>query len=142
MLRISVITSYRFLAKSKTYTAINLLGLILGLTTAFILFTFLINELSYNSCFKDNEKLYRVLMKDKTKGNLKALTGLVVAPALQKYFSEIDKTGRIINLVNIIGPVSVCRNEVFYSEPSFIAADPSIIDLFSTKRRQILRVNC
>jgi len=131
MLRISVITSYRFLAKSKTYTAINLLGLILGLTTAFILFTFLINELSYNSCFKDNEKLYRVLMKDKTKGNLKALTGLVVAPALQKYFSEIDKTGRIINLVNIIGPVSVCRNEVFYSEPSFIAADPSIIDLFS-----------
>jgi len=131
MLRISVITSYRFLTKSKTYTAINLLGLVLGLTAAFILFTFLINELSYNTCFKENKKLYRVLMKNKNKGELDALTGLVVAPTLEKYFPEIDRTARIINLINITGPVSVCHNEIFYTEPRFISADPSIIDLFS-----------
>jgi len=137
MLRISIITSYRFLAKSKTYTLINLLGLVLGLTAAFILLIFLINELSYNRCFKDNQKLYRVLLKDKNKGELDALTGLVVAPSLKKYFSEIDNTTRITNLINITGPISVCRHNVFYKEPRFISADPSIFDLFSIELKEI-----
>jgi len=133
MLRISIITSYRFLSKSKTYTTINLLGLVLGLTAAFILFTFLINELSFNTCFRENKKLYRVLMKDRKRGQLDALTALIVAPNLEKYFPEIDRTARIVNLINITGQVSVCRKNIFYSEPRFISADPSIIDLLSIK---------
>ena len=134
---ISIIISFRFLAKSKTYTIINLLGLVLGLTAVFVLFTFLINELSFNRCFKESKRTYRVLFKDKQTGELNALTGIALAPSMQKYFPEIDKTGRIAVLINITGPVSVCHQNVYYTEPRFVSADPSILELFSIELKEI-----
>ncbi len=130
MLKISIITSYRFLVKSKTYTFINLFGLVLGLTAVYILFTFLINELSFNSCFKESDRLFRVLMSDRKKGTQDALSALVVAPTLKKQIPEIEETCRIINPANIIGPVTITKSNIFYKESNLISADPSILDLF------------
>ncbi len=131
MLKISIITSYRFLAKSKTYTIINLLGLVLGLTAVYILFTFLINELSFNSCFKDNDRMFRVLMQDRKSGTLDALTALVIAPTLRQNVGSIDEVCRIANPAGITGPVAVSKTNVFFKESGLICADPSVIDLFS-----------
>ena len=43
----TLLTFYRFMLKSKTFTAINLIGLTAGLTVSFFLLIYIINELSY-----------------------------------------------------------------------------------------------
>jgi len=127
----SVVSSYRLLFKSKIYTAINLLGLVLGLTVAFILLAFLINELSYNRCFENHQQLFRVLLKERKKNNLEALTPLILAPHIKSFYPEIRQVARVSTLTQLTGTISVSRKEVFYDEPRFICSDPSIVAVLS-----------
>lgn len=54
-------SAIRFLQRNKLFTAINLLGLSLALAASFIILLFVINELSYNSGFKNRKQIYRIL---------------------------------------------------------------------------------
>ena len=64
MIRNALVTSYRTIINNKTYTIINITGLVLGLTAAFVLLVFAINETSYNSFFTRKEQLYRAIYTD------------------------------------------------------------------------------
>lgn len=75
--------SFRILSRSSIYTAINLSGLVLGLTASFILIIFAINELSYNSWFKNADSIYRLIVND-MKGNRQPLGPLNIQTALIK----------------------------------------------------------
>lgn len=56
-----LISALRFLKRNKIFTGINILGLSLALAASFIILLFVINELSYNSGFKNRKQIYRVL---------------------------------------------------------------------------------
>ena len=54
-------TAIRFLKRNKLFAGINIIGLSLALAASFIILLFVINELSYNSTFKNRKQIYRVL---------------------------------------------------------------------------------
>src|SRR5680860_987345 len=54
-------TALRFLKRNKLFAGINILGLSLALAASFIILLFVINELSYNTGFKNRKQIYRVL---------------------------------------------------------------------------------
>jgi putative ABC transport system permease protein len=56
-----LISALWFLQRNKLFTGINLLGLSLALAASFIILLFVINELSYNTCFKNRKQIYCVL---------------------------------------------------------------------------------
>jgi len=64
MLRNALVTSYRTIVNNKIYTVISLSGLVLGLTAAFTLLVFAINETSYNRCFSKAGSTYRIIYTD------------------------------------------------------------------------------
>lgn len=56
-------TSIRYLLKNRTYAAINILGLSIGIAACLLLFRLVQYELSFNSCFKNNDRIVRVVTR-------------------------------------------------------------------------------
>jgi putative ABC transport system permease protein len=54
-------TALRFLNRNKAFAGINILGLSLALAVSFTCLLFVINEMSFNSSFKNGKQIYRVL---------------------------------------------------------------------------------
>ncbi len=125
-------TSIRLLLKHKTYTAINLTGLVLGLTASFILFTFIINERSYNR-IENSKRIFRVLTMDHTQQKKSSLTPFYLSDDLKANFPQIEQSSRWINVENLIGPVKINQNGIFRINSGFSCADPSILPLFDIK---------
>lgn len=138
-----IITSYRFIVKSKTYTLLNLAGLVAGLAASFILLIFTINELSYDKFHTKEARIYRVLARD-YKGNLFALSPYPLGPALKKDISGIEMTARLAFPAYLTGPVMVSSSGIYINERSFFCADPDLlrifdIDLITGNREECLK---
>ena len=125
----SFVTSYRFILKSKTFTAINLIGLTAGLTASFFLFIYIINELSYNSFYPNKNRIFRTIRE--ASGVKIPLSPSLLITSLQSYTEGIEKTGKIIFLPFQVGPIPVKQNDKFVEENGFICADPEILEIFS-----------
>ena len=51
----------RRLLKDKTFSLINILGLVVGITSFLILFLYVSNEKSFDKHFDDHKQIYRVI---------------------------------------------------------------------------------
>ena len=71
MLKNCLTIAFRNLRKHKFYTFINIFGLSVGVAVCLIITLFVINELSYDTHFKDSDRIYRVktFVKTETVGN-------------------------------------------------------------------------
>src|SRR4051812_43741686 len=96
-------TAFRSLLKNKGFTAINILGLALGLTTCLLIVFYVIDELSYDRYNTKHDRIYRVNTDLKYGGNETsfAITAAPVADALLKEFPEVENSMRIGMGINI-----------------------------------------
>jgi putative ABC transport system permease protein len=127
----------RMMTRSKVYTTINLAGLVFGLTISFILLIFAINELSYNDCFKNGDRLYRVINKD-DKGNSSGLSPYILKKLLPENFRSIEIAARIIKFEGTVGTPSVTSSKTCHDVPGFFCADPELADML---QMEIIRGN-
>ena len=125
----SMVTSYRFMLKSKIFTAINLVGLTAGLTVSFFLLIYIINELSYNSFHDKSDRIYRILTH--AEGTTMSYSPSLLSVRLQEQSKGILQSGRIVSLKFMSGPISVLNGQEYHEEPGFFCADPSILDILS-----------
>jgi len=128
----SFITSYRFILKSKTYTILNLTGLVAGLTASYILLLFTFNQISYEQFQSKGDRVYRIINKD-SKGSKYMLTPFLLGSRLQSESRNIEAAGRIVFMSYFTGPVSVKKNGEFVENPRFICADQEILDILTLK---------
>ena len=63
MLKNYLKVAFRNLIKNKAYSAINILGLALGLMVSIIVFLYVIDETSYEKHIKDYDQIYRIGIK-------------------------------------------------------------------------------
>lgn len=63
MLRNYLTIAYRNLMKNKFYSALNIFGLTLGLTCSLLIFSYVVNELSFDQFHNNVENTYRVIEK-------------------------------------------------------------------------------
>ena len=132
MLKNWLLTALRNLRKHKTYSAINIFGLTIGLTSCLLIALYIRYELSYDRFQEKGDRIARVIMEyhfdgagETRSGNF---TSTKVAPALRKNFPEVVSAVRMTDADQIVG----YRDQVF-SETRFMFADSSFFDLFSMK---------
>jgi len=91
--------AFRNLAKQKIYSAINILGLAVGLTGAILIFLFVQNELSYDRFHENEDNLYRVyVIFHAEDGSIdRTFRGITMpmGPAIEEYFPEIIHSIRV-----------------------------------------------
>ncbi|MFB0518212.1 MAG: ABC transporter permease [Acidobacteriota bacterium] len=93
--------AFRNLGKQKIYSAINILGLAVGLAGAILIFLFVQNELSYDRFHENTENLYSVYSiwyaeDGSIERTFRGVT-MPMGPAMEEYFPEITHSIRILN---------------------------------------------
>jgi len=132
----NLLTSYRFLRKSKTYTLINLSGLVLGLTAAFILLNITINQRSYNKSIPGSERVYRLLSIEKKRGTTEGVTPFILHYRLKKQLPATEKAGVAIRLTNLFGPVFISKKGVFNEEDDAVCANPALLEILGIQFKE------
>lgn len=131
MLRSYLKISFRNLLKNKNYSLINILGLTIGLSGSFILFLFIIDELSFDKFHPDYDKLYKVV-DEFTYSGKSTRTSEIAAPTgpeMNEIFPEVRDFVRLRKENAII---SFSSDQILKTE-FLLFADSTFFELFSFK---------
>ena len=84
--------AFRNLSRNKVFSAINIVGLSIGLTCCLLMVLYMQHELSYDKFHANSTRIARVIMEynfsgeEPTKGNF---TSTKVLPSLKRNFPEV-----------------------------------------------------
>src|SRR5690606_40790018 len=82
---------WRSMIKNKTHAIINILGLTIGLSAFFLVFTVVIDELSYDKFWTNNANIYKVYWNDHSALHQKRpYSPEELGYALQQQFPEME----------------------------------------------------
>jgi putative ABC transport system permease protein len=116
------------LIKNKLYSAINIIGLAIGLAACIVIALYVRDQTSYDKQWKDSDRIYRVnysMHPPGTEPNRIALSGLKAMPALQEYFGDkIEQGARTFGLAADIHE----GNDKFRT--FLLDVDPSFTEMF------------
>lgn len=121
MLKSYTTIAIRHWTRQKGYTAINVLGLAVGMVCAMLIFLFVSFELSYDRYHEKADRIYRVAV------NNDARTPPPVGPALQSDFPEVMS---YVRLLPTTGTWIMKHEENIYYENRVYWADNTLFDLF------------
>ena len=121
--------SLRNLVKDKAYSAMNIIGLTIGITCSLFLFLYILDELSYDRYHKNADNIYRIVSNIKEPDN--AFTWSVVQQPLAEELR--DNYPEVANVVRFNGlPREMFKlGEKQFYETDFFVADSTVFDMFS-----------
>ncbi|TAL40396.1 MAG: FtsX-like permease family protein [Chitinophagaceae bacterium] len=123
-------TAWRNLWKNKTFSAINIFGLSVGIAAFLLIVNYLRFEYSYDDAHLKKSRIFRVPMMTKEKGGKEqtfAFTYPAVAPAMKKDFPEVEEAARFRRQGGIVtyGDQKIVEGGTLYY------ADASLFNIFS-----------
>lgn len=121
--------AFRNLWKNKQFSAINILGLAIGLATCLLIMIYVLDELSYDRFNADAERIYRVDGDIRFGGThyLIATVAAPVGPTLKQDYPEVEEVTRFRNY----GGLLVRKGTLNIKEDKAIYADSSLFRVFS-----------
>jgi len=121
--------AFRNLLKNKSFTAINVLGLALGLATCMLIVFYVFDELSYDRFNVNADRVYRVNNDIKFGGisNSYAVSPAPLAAAMKNDFPEIEQVVRF----RTRGGFQVKKGNQNIQEYGLVFADPSVFSIFT-----------
>lgn len=123
-------TAWRSLLKNKTFSAINIFGLSIGIAAFLLIVNYLRFEYSYDDQHKNKDRIFRLPMTVTEKGEKEqtfAFTFPAVAPALLKDYPEIEEAVRFRKQWGTIsyGDLRIVESGTIYF------TDPAVFKIFS-----------
>lgn len=119
---------YRNLLRQKMYTAINILGLSIGLTGCILIGLYVVNELSYDKYHKNHDRIYRVVFSGKF-GTTEINGPVSPAPLAETLLREIPEVEKVFRLRNIGDQPIIYDNKLYYQN-RFLFADSTFLTEF------------
>jgi putative ABC transport system permease protein len=122
-------TAFRSLLKNKGFTAINVLGLTLGIATCLLIVFYVLDEVSYDKYNLKADRIYRVNNDIKFAGMEKsfATAPAPTAAALKADFPEVEQVTRL----RYTGGNLVKKGRLNIQEDRVIFADSTIFSVFT-----------
>ena len=118
----------RQMARAKTYTTINIMGLGIGLAVCFLIFMWVRDELQYDQFHAHAGRIYRVLWEARYGENeWKIPLGPVpIATALEREFPEVEKATQLYK-----GGFTVKQGQEYVREQNVLFIDKNFFEVFS-----------
>lgn len=129
MLRNYLKVALRYLLRYKSYTAINIFGLAVGISSCILIMLFVRSEFSYDKFHGKSERLYRAWQHEKYEGEdfINTVTPLPMGAALQANYAEVENNCRIYSF----NPVVKVNNSSFSEDVRMV--DSTFFQLFDFK---------
>jgi putative ABC transport system permease protein len=83
-------STLRFLKRNKLFAGINIIGLSLALAVSFIILLFVVNELSYNTSFKNRKQIYRAILTYSSVSMTQPLVPYVLSSEMKSSFPQVE----------------------------------------------------
>ncbi len=117
----------RNLWKRRGFSAINILGLSVGMTACFLIFLYVHFELSYDSFHRKADRIYRVVCDIKTPSETIMADGPAwpVLPNMKSRFPEIESAVRTVRT-----SLLVRTGDIKFQEENSLFADPAFFQIF------------
>jgi len=128
MLRNLFTIALRNIRKDKTYSAINILGLTIGITCSVFLLMYILDELSYDRYHKKAVNIYRIVSNIKEPDNAFtwAVAQIPLAEELRDNYPEVKNAVRFFGL----GKTLYKNGDKEFYEEKFYLADSTVFDMF------------
>lgn len=129
MLRNLITIAIRNITKDKTSSAINILGLTIGITCSLFLIMYIMHELSYDRYHKNAANIYRVVSQIKEPDNefTWSVAQIPLAEELRDNYPEVKNAVRFFG----IGESLYKNGDKQFTEEEFYLADSTVFDMFS-----------
>ena len=135
MIRNYIKTAFRILKKNVGFTAINVLGLSVGLATCLLIVFYVVDELSYDKYNVKADRIYRITENARLNGNEASYAG-TEKPLMDalKSFPEIEKMARFIPVNTLfISPQKfyIKKKNNNIQEKNVVYTESGIFDIFT-----------
>lgn len=121
--------AFRSLGGSRVHSAINIVGLGLGLACCILILLFVRFETSFDKQYANGARIFRISREyfpmDGARARVPASVNAPVAPALIEDFAEIETAARVYG-----GGLALSRDEVPFVEPGLRFADNALFAIF------------
>ena len=131
MIKNYLVLAVKHLRKQRVFSFINILGLTVGITCCFLIFLFILNEMSYDNFHKNGQDIYRVMRVGNDNGERREIPYLAgpFGPALvNDYPDAIKQSVRIMKDNNLIS-----YNNISFNEKNIYLADDNFFKFFDFK---------
>ncbi len=118
---------FRKVKKSDIYVLINLIGLGVGITACLLIFLYVSDELRFDRHHEHARQTYRLLMVNPNTGGESAIHPGVMYSHVKDQITGVEHIARVFVLPSIV--LNPGDNPM--SENGLMAADPSILNIFS-----------
>jgi putative ABC transport system permease protein len=129
MLKNLIKIALRNILKDKTYSAINIIGLTVGITCSLFLLMYILDELSYDRYHTKAENLYRIVSNVKEPDD--AFTWAFVQTPLGEELR--DNYPEVTNVVRFFGTprIQYSVGDKQFFEEKFLLSDSTVFDMFT-----------
>ncbi len=118
--------AWRNIVDNPLFSAINIVGLSIGLACCIMITIFVRYETSYDKHWDDADRIYRVT-RDFLGNNLQlSRVAPPIAPLLKQDFAEVEDSTRILQT-----EVTLAVDDDQYLEDDFVIADPNVFEFFN-----------
>lgn len=124
MIKSYLLLAIKHLREQKVFSVINILGLTVGITCCFMIFLFIMNEMSYDNFHKNGKDIYRIMRTGERNGDPMEVP--YVSPAyatalLNDYPDAIKQAVRVMPDNDLITYRNVAYNEknVYFTDSNF-----------------------
>ncbi len=119
----------RTLMGNKTFTAINVFGLAIGISTCLLIMLFVQNELSFDRYNEKADRIVRVVFRGSVQGEKMKEASVMppVAQTLQKDFPEVQEATRL----RMAGYPRIVSGDKVYKENAFAYVDSNFFHVFT-----------
>ena len=126
MIKNYLLVAVKHLRKQKLFSFINILGLTVGITCCFMIFLFILNELSYDGFHKNGKNIYRIYRVGTTNGETREIPYLsppYATALLNDYPDAVQKAVRVMVDNDLISYNNISFNErkVYLTDDNFFS---------------------
>ncbi|HTF16693.1 MAG TPA: FtsX-like permease family protein [Chryseolinea sp.] len=121
--------AFRNIVKDRTYSALNIFGLTIGITCSLFLLMYILDEVSYDRYHKNAANIYRVISNIKEPDNAFtwAVAQIPLADEIRDNYPEVENAVRFFGTRRTLYKNG---DKQFY-EQEFYLADSTVFDMFS-----------
>ncbi len=118
----------RNMRRHKGYSAINIIGLAIGITCCLYIFLYVQQELSYDRYHEDADRIYRIACRWEGEAVMLSLplNSFPVADVVKERYSEVESIGRLGRRDRVF----IGYGEKVFYENGLLPAEPEIFDIF------------
>lgn len=129
MLKNYLKTALRYLGRQKGYTALNIIGLTIGISSSLIIILYLHNELSFDQYHEKADRIYRVSsdIKETDDAFRWAVTQNPLGQKLVSEFAEVEQYVRFADN----GRTELTIGDISYFEEKVYNVDSTLFDVFT-----------